>query len=110
MSTELLAATPQVEAATGVTGLAWLLFVLPAFGALVLFLAGRRADAWGHVLGCLTVVASFVVGLTIFLHTLGLAPEQRTAELNLYRWIPANALQVGLRAADRPALADLRTC
>jgi len=99
MSTELLAATPQVEAATGVTGLAWLLFVLPAFGALVLFLAGRRADAWGHVLGCLTVVASFVVGLTIFLHTLGLAPEQRTAELNLYRWIPANALQVdfGLR-------------
>jgi NADH-quinone oxidoreductase subunit L len=99
MSTELLAATPQVEAATGVTGLAWLLFVLPAFGALVLFLAGRRADAWGHVLGCLTVVTSFAVGLAIFLHTLGLAPEQRTSELNLFRWIPASALQVdfGLR-------------
>src|SRR5882757_2871494 len=99
MSTPLLAATPQVEAATGVTGLAWLLFVLPAFGALVLFLAGRRANAWGHLLGCLTVVAAFAVGLTIFLHTLGLAPEQRTSELNLYRWIPVNALQVdfGLR-------------
>ncbi|MDT7641611.1 MAG: NADH-quinone oxidoreductase subunit, partial [Pseudonocardiales bacterium] len=99
MSTDFLAATPQVEAATGVTGLAWLLFVLPAFGALVLFLAGRRANAWGHLLGCLTVVAAFAVGLTIFLHTLGLAPEQRTSELNLYRWIPVNALQVdfGLR-------------
>jgi NADH-quinone oxidoreductase subunit L len=99
MSTDVLAATPQVEAATGVTGLAWLLFVLPAFGALVLFLAGRRANAWGHLLGCLTVVASFAVGLTIFLHTLGLAPEQRTTELKLYSWIPANALQVdfGLR-------------
>ncbi|MDT7599679.1 MAG: NADH-quinone oxidoreductase subunit [Pseudonocardiales bacterium] len=99
MSTDFLAATPQVEAATGVTGLAWLLFVLPAFGALVLFLAGRRANAWGHLLGCLTVVAAFAVGLTIFLHTLGLAPEQRTSELNLFRWIPVNALQVdfGLR-------------
>jgi NADH-quinone oxidoreductase subunit L len=99
MSTDFLAATPQVEAATGVTGLAWLLFVLPAFGALVLFLAGRRANAWGHLLGCLTVVAAFAVGLMIFLHTLGLAPEQRTSELNLFRWIPVNALQVdfGLR-------------
>ena len=99
MSTPLLAATPQVEAATGVTGLAWLLIVLPAFGALVLFLAGRRANAWGHLLGCLTVVASFAVGLTIFLHTLGLAPEQRTAELKLYSWVPVNALNVdfGLR-------------
>jgi NADH-quinone oxidoreductase subunit L len=99
MSTDFLAATPQVEAATGVTGLAWLLIALPAFGALVLFLAGRRADAWGHLLGCLTVVAAFVVGLTIFLHTLGQAPEQRTTELNLYSWIPVNALHVdfGLR-------------
>ncbi|HEY2098035.1 MAG TPA: NADH-quinone oxidoreductase subunit L [Pseudonocardia sp.] len=99
MSTDFLAATPQVEAATGVTGLAWLLIAAPAFGALVLFLAGRRANAWGHLLGCLTVVAAFAVGLTIFLHTLGLAPEQRTSELNLYRWIPVNALQVdfGLR-------------
>ena len=41
--------------ATGVGALAWLLFALPAFGAAVLFVAGRRADAWGHLLGCLTV-------------------------------------------------------
>ena len=40
----------------------------------MLFLAGRRADAWGHVLGVLTVVASFVFGLLIFVQTLGLEP------------------------------------
>ena len=37
--------------ATGDASLAWLLIALPALGALVLFLAGRRADRWGHWLG-----------------------------------------------------------
>jgi len=100
MSTDLIvAAGPEVAAATGAGGLAWLLFGLPAFGALVLFLAGRRANAWGHLLGCLTVVGAFVVGLVIFLQTAGVAPEQRTSELRLYSWIPAGSLHVdfGLR-------------
>jgi NADH-quinone oxidoreductase subunit L len=69
---------PEVGAATGTASLAWLLFALPALGALVLLLAGRRADRWGHVLGVATVAASFVIGLLIFFDTLGLAPEQRT--------------------------------
>ena len=60
MSLLLAAELPEVGAATGSAGLAWLLVAFPAAGALVLFLAGRRADAWGHVLGVLTVVASFV--------------------------------------------------
>jgi NADH-quinone oxidoreductase subunit L len=79
--------------------LAWLLFVLPALGALVLFLAGRRADAWGHILGCLTVIGAFVVGLFMFLEALGAPPAQRTTELYLFDWIPAGALHVdfGLR-------------
>ena len=63
MSLVLAAELPEVGAAAGSAGLAWLLVALPAAGALVLFLAGRRADAWGHVLGVLTVVASFVIGL-----------------------------------------------
>ena len=98
LSSPLLAAG-EVAPASGVGGLAWLLFVLPGLGALVLFLLGRRANAWGHLLGCLTVIGAFVVGLLIFLQTLGASPGQRTTELALFRWIPAGALQVdfGLR-------------
>jgi NADH-quinone oxidoreductase subunit L len=90
---------PEVGAATGAASLAWLLLVLPALGALVLFVAGRRANVWGHILGVLTVVAAFVVGLLIFIETLGLSPAQRTRELSLYDWLSVAGLHVdfGLR-------------
>jgi NADH-quinone oxidoreductase subunit L len=92
----LLAAAelPHVGAATGTASLAWLLLALPAAGALVLFVAGRRADAWGHWLGVLTVAASFVIGLMILLETAGLAPEERTRELSLFEWIGVGDLSV----------------
>jgi NADH-quinone oxidoreductase subunit L len=90
---------PDVAAASGAAALAWLLIALPALGALVLFLAGRRADAWGHWLGVGTVAAAFVVGLVIVLDTAGLDPEQRTREQSLYDWISVAGLSVdfGLR-------------
>ena len=90
---------PDVGAATGTATLAWLLFALPALGALVLLLAGRRADRWGHWLGVATVAGSFVVGVLVFLDTLALAPEQRTRELSLFRWFAVGGLNVdfGLR-------------
>ncbi|WP_297651614.1 NADH-quinone oxidoreductase subunit L [Pseudonocardia sp.] len=79
--------------------LAWLLFALPALGSLILFVAGRRANPWGHWLGVLTVVASFVLGLAILLETLGLPAAQRTTEVSLYDWIHVAGLNVdfGLR-------------
>jgi NADH-quinone oxidoreductase subunit L len=90
---------PEVGVATGTASLAWLLFVLPALGAAVLLLAGRRANRWGHWLGVATVAAAFVVGLLIFFDTLALPPELRTRELSLFRWFGVGSLQVdfGLR-------------
>jgi NADH-quinone oxidoreductase subunit L len=90
---------PEVGAATGTASLAWLLFALPALGAAVLLLAGRRANRWGHWLGVATVAAAFVVGLLIFFDTLALPPELRTRELSLFRWFGVGSLQVdfGLR-------------
>ncbi|MBN9096749.1 MAG: NADH-quinone oxidoreductase subunit L [Microbacterium sp.] len=81
------------------TSLAWLLFVLPAAGSLILFVAGRRANTWGHWLGVLTVVASFALGLAIFFQTIGMSADQRTTEVHLFDWIAVAGLKVdfGLR-------------
>ena len=89
----------EVQAASGIARYAWLLIALPAFGALVLLVGGRRTNAWGHLLGCLTVLAGFVYGLLLFIETAGRSAAERTSELHLFSWIPVNALQVdfGLR-------------
>jgi NADH-quinone oxidoreductase subunit L len=86
-------------AASGIGSLAWLLLALPAFGALVLLLGGKRTDKWGHLLGCATVIAAFAYGVALFFDTLGLDPEQRSTEVHLFDWIPVGALDVefGLR-------------
>jgi NADH-quinone oxidoreductase subunit L len=88
-----------VFAASGVESAAWLLLALPAFGALVLFIGGRRTDGWGHLLGVATIVAAFVWGLVLFLHAVGQPANHRVENLHLFSWIPVNALQVdfGLR-------------
>jgi NADH-quinone oxidoreductase subunit L len=90
---------PEVGPAAGAAGLAWLLVALPVASAVVLFLAGRRANAWGHILGVLSVVATFVIGLVIFLQTAGMDAAARTRELSVYDWISVAGLHVdfGLR-------------
>lgn len=90
---------PPVEEATGAASVAWLLVAFPALGALVLFVGGRRTDRWGHLLGVGTVVASFVVAVTIFIDALALEPEQRVRDLPIYDWMSVASLQVefGLR-------------
>jgi NADH-quinone oxidoreductase subunit L len=72
----------------------WLLVAFPALGALVLLAGGRRTDAFGHWLGCATVVASFVYGLILFLGSDG-KPEETT----VFSWIPVGEMQIdfGLR-------------
>ena len=55
----------------------WLLIALPLAGAVVLLLGGRATNAWGHLLGCATVLASFVVGAVLFVDLLGRAAEDR---------------------------------
>jgi NADH-quinone oxidoreductase subunit L len=90
---------PPVHPVEGAAGVAWLLVALPALGALVLFVGGRRTDRWGHVLGVLTVVASFVVAVVVFVGSLALPAEERVRELPLYDWFAVGTLNVefGLR-------------
>ncbi|HXO58012.1 MAG TPA: NADH-quinone oxidoreductase subunit L [Mycobacterium sp.] len=76
------------------THLIWLLVALPAAGAAILLLGGRRTDAWGHLLGCATALASFGVGVTLLSDLLSRHGDARTIIQNLFTWIPVGGLQV----------------
>jgi NADH-quinone oxidoreductase subunit L len=72
----------------------WLLILLPLAGAAILLLGGRATDAWGHLLGCATVLASFVVGLVLFVDLLNRTVDDRTMHERLFSWVPVAGLQV----------------
>ncbi|ETA66477.1 NADH-quinone oxidoreductase subunit L [Haloechinothrix halophila] len=69
----------------------WLLVAFPALGALILLAGGRRTDAWGHLLGCATVLASFAYGVALFF-----ASDGKPTDTTLYSWMPVADLQVDL--------------
>ncbi|WP_116202060.1 NADH-quinone oxidoreductase subunit L [Amycolatopsis circi] len=77
------------------TASSWLLVALPALGALVLLLSGKRAKAWGHLLGCATVTLAFVYAVILFFST----DSHSVTDTKIYSWIPVTQLQVdfGLR-------------
>src|SRR5919112_1528574 len=78
--------------ATGLFSASWLLIALPLAGAAVLLLAGRRADRWGHLLGCATVVAAFVLGVLL---TIDLASsEEARVAVGLFTFIGVGDLDV----------------
>ncbi|KHO23495.1 NADH-quinone oxidoreductase subunit L [Mycolicibacterium setense] len=72
----------------------WLVIALPAAGAAVLLLSGRRSDRWGHLLGCATALAAFVVGAVLFAQMLGRDGEHRAIGESLFSWVPVAGLQV----------------
>jgi NADH-quinone oxidoreductase subunit L len=76
------------------THLTWLLVALPAAGAVILLVGGRRTDRWGQWLGCLTALASFGVGVSLLAEMLGRHGDARTISQSLFTWIPVNGLQV----------------
>ncbi|MBB4686551.1 NADH-quinone oxidoreductase subunit L [Amycolatopsis jiangsuensis] len=77
------------------TASSWLLVALPALGALILLLSGKRARAWGHLLGTATVVLAFVYAVILFFAT----GSKSTVDTKVFSWIPVDQLQVdfGLR-------------
>ena len=89
---------PVIEpaGAEGVFSLLWLIIALPALGAAVLLLGGRRTDAWGHLLGVATVSASFVLGLVSFFTLMGRGAEDRSVDQFLYTWFEAGAFRVDM--------------
>ncbi len=82
----------SVVPATGALSALWLLLVLPAAGAAILLLGGRRTDSWGPYLACAMTGLAFVYGLVAFFALKGL--DQRSTDLHLFSWIPVAGFQV----------------
>lgn len=76
------------------TTLLWLTIALPLAGAAILLLGGRATNAWGHLLGCATVVGSFACGVALFSHLIGQPADQRWVHERLFSWVPVGVLQV----------------
>jgi len=76
------------------TTVLWLTFALPLAGAVILLLGRHATDAWGHLLGCATVLGSFVCGITLFTHLLSRPSEDRKVQDVLFSWVSSGALNV----------------
>ncbi len=79
---------------TYMTHLSWLLVALPAAGSLILLVAGRRSDRWGHLLGCATVLASFGIGLVLLAELLRRPADDRIIHPYLFNWVPVAEFRV----------------
>jgi NADH-quinone oxidoreductase subunit L len=84
----------ELSEPAGLLGQIWLLVAIPAVSAAVLLLAGRRADRWGHLLGCASVGVAFLLGLAMFGQLSGLAGARRAVEQQLWTFLAVGDLRV----------------
>ncbi len=72
----------------------WLLPAIPLAGAVILLLAGRVSNAWGHWLGVLAALGSFAIAVWAFVDMLDRPEATRAIGHDLFTWVPAAGLQV----------------
>ena len=72
----------------------WLLPAIPLAGAVILLLAGRVCNAWGHWLGVLAALGSFAIAVWAFVDMLDRPEATRAIGHDLFTWVPAAGLQV----------------
>ena len=82
--------------AEGLFTYAWLLIAIPAVSAAILLLVGRAGDAWGHLLGVLAPILSFVIGAALFIQLVGREEAQRAVAVPLYTWIASGRWDIGV--------------
>lgn len=83
----------EIIPAEGIFALLWVLIALPAVGAAILLLGGRRTNAWGPYLGIATVVGSAVIGILMLLALMDQPAEQRTVVQTVYDWVFVGTFQ-----------------
>ncbi|MER6510120.1 NADH-quinone oxidoreductase subunit L [Nonomuraea sp. NPDC001636] len=85
MQSEIAQITPHVG---GVIGNAWLMIALPLVGAFILLVFNKFTNRWGHLLGVVMSLASFVVAVLAFFELIGFGEEERRRAVHLYTFIP----------------------
>jgi len=104
-------AVPVVDPTTadGIFSLAWLVIALPAAGAAILLIGGaiapKKFAAFGHVLGTLLPIGSFVLSLAMFLSLLGRDEGDRQVVQHVYDWIDVGGLHAGMDLLYDPLTA-----
>ena len=91
---------PEVLRAEAMDSLLFLIIAIPAASAAILLLGGKYTDAWGHYLGVLAPIASFVLGVAAFIDLKG--EQRRSAAPAPVRLDPRRRLQRRDGAAVRP--------
>jgi NADH-quinone oxidoreductase subunit L len=103
--TSTTAATVTYGSAHGILSAMWLLVAIPLGSAAILLVLGRRADKWGHWLGVLSVLAAFVIGLWCFVSLKNLPEDARSAQINLWNFIPVGGLRINFGMLFDPLTA-----
>lgn len=80
--------------ASGSSSLLVWLIALPALGAAILLLGGRRTDKWGHLLATALSGGSFVIGIIELVKMLGRSSQNRGVSQNLFTWISVGNFNV----------------
>ncbi|HET7196091.1 MAG TPA: NADH-quinone oxidoreductase subunit L [Nocardioides sp.] len=102
---------PVVDPATadGVFSLLWLVIALPLLGAVVLLVGGaavpKAVDRWGHLLGCLLPIGSFLISLAMFVTLLGRPDDDRQVTQNLFTWFQTSSFTVDFTLIYDPLTA-----
>jgi NADH-quinone oxidoreductase subunit L len=88
------------SAADGVLSLTWLVIGLPLLGAVLLLVGGallpKPFAKWGHWLGTLLPIGSFVISLVMFISLMRRDADDRQVVQHLYDWIDVGGLHVGM--------------
>lgn len=88
--------TMNPVAATGLFSYAWLMIAIPLAVAGLLLVLGKLADAWGHLLGVLATIASFVIALLLFISMMGSDEASRSVRVPVYTWVSAGAFSIDI--------------
>jgi len=70
------------------------LIALPLAGAVILLLAGRRSDKWGHLLATALCASSFFVGLYQLSLMFNRPSQERPVSQKLFEWISVGTFKI----------------